>query len=535
VEPVIVTSAPLIYRVGCLCGFNQANVMFRKWQSLALWKRVLVGLFLGLGCGLLLRYTLGPATETIRIPMVVPQGQNGPISIGVMNAPDEKRTIDESTVEAGHGVVRRTNGEYEYLPEAGWHGTDEIQFSVKDAYGRGKVVANTWIKPFGDAFVRLIKMLIIPLIATTLVAGVTAMGDPKRLGSLGARTIGLYLLTTLFAVSLGLTMGTLLRPGAGVDYQAAGAEARSSVQDQIAQAEQAGSFVDRLLDIIPENPAAGVSDGNVLQTIFFAILVGVGILVAGHVADPVRNFFEAAAEVVMRITIMVMELAPYGVFALMTWVMAVQGIDVLQNMGMLALALYLACFLQIFLVYGGLIIRGLLKLPMKQFYRGVADAQGVAFSTASSNATLPVTISCAETNLGVDKSVAGSVLPLGATINMDGTAIYLGSVALFAAQAGGIAMTASQYVTVAMTATLVSIGAAGIPSAGLLLAATVLNVIGVGPEQALMVIAFIFPFDRLLDMMRTMTNITGDIAVACTVAKWEGSLDEEVFRREAEI
>ena len=219
----------------------------------------------------------------------------------------------------------------------------------------------------------------------------------------------------------------------------------------------------------------------------------------------------------------------------MTWVMATQGIEVLTNMGKLAFALYLACFLQIVLVYGGLVIRGLLRLPMKQFFRGVADAQGVAFSTASSNATLPVTISCAEKNLGVDKSVAGSVLPLGATINMDGTAIYLGIVALFAAQAGGLSLSPTQYLTVAMTATLASIGAAGIPSAGLLLAATVLSVIGVEPEQQLLVIAFIFPFDRLLDMMRTVTNITGDIAVACTVAKWEGSLNEETFRREAEL
>ena len=237
----------------------------------------------------------------------------------------------------------------------------------------------------------------------------------------------------------------------------------------------------------------------------------------------------------MRITMMVMELAPLGVLALMAWVMATQGIEVLTNLLWLAVALYTACVIQIVVVYGLFIVKGILRLPMKQFFRGVADAQGVAFSTASSSATLPVTISCAESNLGVDKSVAGSVLPLGATINMDGTAIYLGLVALFAAQAGGLELSVFDYFNVAMTATLVSIGAAGIPSAGLLLAATVLGVIGVGPEQALLVIAFIFPFDRLLDMMRTVTNVTGDIAVACTVAKWEGELDEDVFRQEAEI
>ena len=226
-----------------------------------------------------------------------------------------------------------------------------------------------------------------------------------------------------------------------------------------------------------------------------------------------------------------MEVAPFGVAALMAWVMSTQGIDVLTNLGWLAFSLYLACFIQIIVVYGGLIVGLLLRMPLVSFFRGVADAQGVAFSTASSSGTLPVTINCAEKNLGVNKSVASSVLPLGATINMDGTAIYLGLIALFAAQAAGMSLSLTQYVMVALTATLVSIGAAGIPSAGLLLAATVLNVIGISGSEALLVIAFIYPFDRLLDMMRTVTNVTGDIAVACTVAKWEGQLDEDAFRR----
>ena len=435
--------------------------MFQKWQSITLWKRVLIGLFVGLAIGLTMRWILG---------------------------------IDTA-----------------------------------------KAVADTAVKPFGDVFVRLIKMLVIPLIATTLVAGVTAMGDPKKLGSLGARTMGMYLVTTFFAVSLGLLVGTVLHPGTGVDYETAGAEAIDSVRGKIETADAAGGIVERLLQIIPTNPIESLARGAVLPTIFFAILIGVGILVAGAAGDPVKNFFEAASEVVMRVTVLVMELAPYGVLALMTWVMATQGIEILWNMGKLAAALYLACGLQIVFVYGFLMIGCLLKLPVKQYLRGIADAQGVAFSTASSNATLPVSISCAENNLGVDKSVAGSVLPLGATINMDGTAIYLGLVALFAGQAIGIELTAMHYAMVALTATLVSIGAAGIPSAGLLLAATVLEVIGIGPDQSVLVIAFIFPFDRLLDMMRTVTNISGDAAVACIVAKWDGNLDEEVFRRDTEV
>jgi Na+/H+-dicarboxylate symporter len=290
-----------------------------------------------------------------------------------------------------------------------------------------------------------------------------------------------------------------------------------------------------MLEIIPANPVESLAKADVLPTIFFSILIGVGILLLGEKGDPLKEFFDSASEVVMKITMLIMELAPYGVLALMAWVMSTKGIEVLSNLLWLAIALYFACFLQIVFVYGGLLIKGILRLPAKQFFKGIADAQGVAFSTASSSATLPVSISCAENNLGVDKSVAGSVLPLGATINMDGTAIYLGLIALFGAQAAGFDLTLNQYVMVAIMATLVSIGAAGIPSAGLLLAATVLNVVEIRGEQSLLIIAFIFPFDRLLDMMRTLTNVSGDIAVACAVAKWEGQLDEDVFRTEAEV
>ncbi len=221
----------------------------------------------------------------------------------------------------------------------------------------------------------------------------------------------------------------------------------------------------------------------------------------------------------LKVTIVVMSFAPYGVFALMTWVMATQGLGVLDNLLLLALALYAACALHIIFVYGS-IIKIILRLPIARFFRGIADAQAVAFSTASSSATLPVTIAVATDNLGIKKSVASSVLPLGATINMDGTAIYLGLVALFAAQAIGIEMTPTNYVMVALTASLASIGAAGIPSAGLLLAVTVLDVINVPTEQAVLIVAF----------MRTMTNVTGDTAVATAIAKFQGELNEEVFR-----
>ena len=444
------------------------------WFGVTLWKRVLLGLFLGLVVGLALRYGMGAEAA----------------------AP----------------------------------------------------IADSWLKPFGDAFVSLIKMLVVPLIFTTLVAGVTAMGDPARLGGLGGRAIAMYLVTTWFAVSLGLLMGTVFKPGAGVDTSAFGPaidcsgdvtgadSAVTSVCDRLNRASETNNTIaEKLLNIIPTNPVEALAETNVLAIIFFAILFGVGCLLAGEKGRPVAGAIESAADVMLKVTVMVMELAPFGVFFLMSWIMAKLGLSILDNLGLLAIALYLACALHIVLIYGLGIIKIILRLPLIRFFRGIADAQAVAFSTASSSGTLPVTIANVSNNLGVKKSVAASVLPVGATINMDGTAIYLGLVALFAAQALNIPITPEMYLGVALAATLTSIGAAGIPSAGLLLATVVMTEIGVPPEQAVLVIAFIFPFDRLLDMMRTMTNVTGDAAVASAVAKWEDEIDEEVFRSPAVV
>jgi Na+/H+-dicarboxylate symporter len=387
------------------------------------------------------------------------------------------------------------------------------------------------VKPVGDGFIKLIRMLIIPLVFTTIVAGVIAMGDPKRLGGLGIKTILLYLLTTAFAVTLGIFSGILWQPGEGVDYQGAGTgEAQTAIVERLERAAAAERTVtEQILDVIPANPLQAMVEGDILAVIFFSILFGVAIIVSGQGRESIGRGMESAAEAILKLTGFVMALAPYGVFALMAWVLGTQGLAVLESLAKLTAALYIACLVHIVVIYGGL-IRIVLGLPFSKFIRGILDAMSTAFSTASSSATLPVTISNVNRNLGVEKSVAGSVLPLGATINMDGTSIYLGLVALFAAQAVGIELTPGDYVAVALTAIAASIGAAGIPSASLFLAVAVLQVFGVTQEQAILIIALIFPFDRLLDMMRTMTNVTGDAAVATAVAKWEGALDEDVFR-----
>lgn len=384
---------------------------------------------------------------------------------------------------------------------------------------------DAWLKPVGDLFIRLIRMLIVPLILTTLIAGVVALGDPKKLGSIGLKTLALYFGTTFFANIIGIIFGLIFKPGAGVDLGGA---------DAVPVSTESESLVDRLLAIVPYNPVAALADGDVLAIIFFAVLVGIGILMAGRDGKLVGDFFTQAADVVLKVTHMVMEVAPFGVLALVAHTVASQGVEALTAIAILIAAVYAGLLTHAVLTYGG-IIRLVLGLPVINFVRGMMDAIAVAYSTASSSATLPVTIANATENLGVKRSIAGSVLPLGATINMDGTALYLGILALFTAQAFGYELTIMNYVMIAFTAAIVSIGAAGIPSASLFLLAIVLETFGVPPEQVAIIVGFILPVDRIMDMARTAVNVTGDAVVATAVAKWEGELDEDRYRHPADV
>lgn len=381
-----------------------------------------------------------------------------------------------------------------------------------------------YIRWIGIGFIRLIRMMIVPLIFTTLVAGIIAMGNPARLGTLGARTILLYLGTTFFANIIGLVLGTVIRPGENVDFSNVTPRERS----------EAEPLIDRLLGIIPENPVAALTDGDVLAIIFFSILLGVAILSTGKVGKPLGDLFNSGSEVVLKMTHYVMELAPFGVFALIAYTTASEGLGTFASVALLIGTVYLGLGIHMMLTYG-VLVRVVLNLPLIRFYRGMADALSVAYSTSSSSATLPVTVACATDNLGIRKPVAGSVLPLGSTINMDGTALYLGILALFTAQAFGYELTLVNYAMIALTAALASIGAAGVPSASLFLLATVLSTFGVSDEHLGLMLGLLFPVDRIMDMARTVVNVSGDAAVATAVAKWEGELDEERFRDPAVI
>ncbi|WP_217351153.1 dicarboxylate/amino acid:cation symporter [Thalassospira marina] len=373
------------------------------------------------------------------------------------------------------------------------------------------------IKPIGDLFIRGIKMLTVPLIFVSLVSGVTSLQDLATMGRLGIKTFVLYLGTTAIAICIGLGLAVLFKPGIGVDIGAGMAK-------HAATATTEPGITDTLLGLVPTNPIEAFANGNVLQIIVFAILLGMAIVLAGDAAKPVKRFFDAAAEVMYKLTSIIISFAPYGVFALMTWVAGSYGLDLLASLAKVIAIIYVGCVIHALLVYGGM-VRFVGRLNPVRFFQGSIEQIIVAFTSTSSSGTLPVTMMSTERNLGVSRRVSSFVLPLGATINMDGVALYQGVVAVFIAQAYGIDLTTSQFLTIALTSTLASIGTAGVPGAGLVMTSMVLSSVGLPLEG----IAIIAGIDRILDMARTSLNVTGDCAVACLVARSEGELDQIAY------
>lgn len=378
------------------------------------------------------------------------------------------------------------------------------------------------IKWIGDLFISAVKMLVIPLIFFTLVSGVAALGNLNRLGAIGVRALGLFIATGLAAVTIGLALGTIFQPGAGLNL--------SLPEGAVIPEAQHTSASDMLLAMIPDNPVAAMAEGQILPVIVFALLFGISLLLAKEEGAPLVRGFDAGAIVMQKMTMIVMELTPLGVFALMAWVAGSYGLSALKPLATLIILNYVGCFLVIFGVYA-FILKFVARLPLSDFYRGVIDAQAVAFSTASSNATLPVTLRCVQRNLGVSKSVSGFTISLGATVNMDGTAMYLGLVAMFGAQLYGIDLGVGSYVVIALAATLGSVGVAGIPGGGLVMMGFVLGAAGIPLET----IAFVAGVNHIMDMMRTATNVTGDSTVAVTVAKLAGEIDIVEYESDIDV
>ena len=398
--------------------------------------------------------------------------------------------------------------------------------------GWGGFVTN-WISPFGKIFINLLKLIAVPLVLSSLITGVASLSDLKKLSRIGGRTISIYIATTAIAVTIGLFSVNILQPGATVpdEMKAKLQETyQSSVSGRVEAAEgvKERSALQPIVDMVPSNFFNSASNNrNMLQVVFVAIIIGIALIqISKQKAKPVLDFFEGINELVIKLVDNIMLLAPYGVFALIAdTITSIAGnninnvLELLGALGFYMLAVIIGLTFQTLITYT-MVLKMFSKMSLKKFYRGLAQAQVLAFSTSSSGATLPVTMERCEEELGVSEEVSSFVLPLGATINMDGTALYQAVAAVFIAQTLGMDLTIGAQLTIVLTAVLASIGTAAVPGAGVIMLVIILEAISV-PSAG---IALILGVDRILDMLRTVTNVTGDASVAVAVASSEGEL-----------
>ena len=389
---------------------------------------------------------------------------------------------------------------------------------VPTSYVRDTIIIDGICYVIGNGFIKLMKMLVVPLVFCSLVCGASAIGDTKTLGKVGGKTIAFYLATTAIAVTVAISVAALIKPGIGLNM--------NMIETENVTVAEKTSAVDTLLDIIPDNPFSSLANGNMLQVIVFALIVGILLAKMGERAELVANFFSQFNDLMMEMTNLVMSFAPIGVFFMLTRTFANLGFDafipLLKYMGSVVLGLGVQCFV----VYMILLFVFTRLNPFK-FIKKFFPVMAFAFSTSTSNATIPLNIETLEEKIGVSRKVSSFTIPLGATINMDGTSIMQGVAVVFAAQAYGINLGISGYLTVIATATLASIGTAGIPSVGRVTLTMVFSAVGL-PVEA---ITLIMGIDRILDMLRTAVNVTGDAVCTTVVAYQNKDVDKEVFAR----
>ena len=395
-----------------------------------------------------------------------------------------------------------------------------LHYLVPDGNIKNDVIVEGVLYVLGQGFIRLMKMLVVPLVFCSLVCGSMAIGDTKKLGNVGGKTLAFYLVTTAVAVAVALGIGTLLRPGIGLDM--------SKIQVNASDIEtmESASLAQTILNIIPDNPFKALANGEMLQVIVFALVVGVILAKLGERAEVVANFISQFNDIMMEMTMMVMSPAPIGVFSLIARTFANIGFSAFIPLAKYMIAVLIALAIQCFGVYQ-ILLKVFTGLNPVRFIKKFFPVMAFAFSTATSNATIPLSIDTLHKKMGVSKKISSFTIPLGATINMDGTSIMQGVAVMFAAQAFGIHLTPMDYVTVIGTATLASIGTAGIPSVGLVTLTMVFNSVGL-PVEA---IGIIMGIDRILDMARTAVNITGDAVCTTIVACQNGAVDKEVFNK----
>ena len=390
-----------------------------------------------------------------------------------------------------------------------------MHYFVPSGYIKDTVLVNGVFYVVGNGFLRLMQMLVVPLVFCSLVCGSAAIGDTKTLGKVGVKTLAFYLLTTALAVALSLA--NVINPGIGLNMEDIMAADNAAVTTEV-------SFADTLLNIIPKNPIQGLAEGNMLQIILFALIIGIILAKLGEKTAVVANFFSQFNEIMMEMTMMVMSLAPFGVFCLIAKTFSGIGFDAFIPLLKYMCGVLLALAVQCFVVYM-VMLKLFTGLSPIRFIKKFFPVMAFAFSTATSNATIPLSIDTLAEKMGVSRRISSFTIPLGATINMDGTAIMQGVAVVFASQAFGIPLGIREYIMVIATATLASIGTAGVPSVGLITLSMVFNSVGLPIEG----ITLIMGIDRILDMARTAVNITGDAVCTTVVASQNKELDRDVF------
>ena len=395
-----------------------------------------------------------------------------------------------------------------------------MHYVVPSGYVKDTVLVNGVFYVVGNGFLRLMQMLVVPLVFCSLVCGSAAIGDTKTLGKVGVKTLIFYLCTTALAVAVALSLANVIDPGIGLNMEAIVAADTATVATDV-------SFADTLLNIIPKNPIQGIANGEMLQIIFFAMVVGIILAKLGEKTSAVFNFFTQFNDIMMEMTMMVMSLAPFGVFCLIAKTFSGIGFDAFIPLLKYMISVLIALGIQCFGVYMIMLVLFTRLNPVK-FIKKFFPVMAFAFSTATSNATIPLSIETLGEKMGVSRRISSFTIPLGATINMDGTAIMQGVAVVFAAQAFGIDLGIQEYLMVIATATLASIGTAGVPGVGLITLSMVFNSVGLPLEG----ITLIMGIDRILDMTRTAVNITGDAVCTTVVAHQNGELDREVFNND---
>lgn len=391
-----------------------------------------------------------------------------------------------------------------------------LHYVVPESYIRDTVLINGIFYVVGNGFLRLMQMLVVPLVFCSLICGSAAIGDTKTLGKVGVKTLGFYMLTTALAVVVALSLANVINPGIGLNM--------SEISAQETTVAESVSFADTLLNIIPKNPIQGLAEGNMLQIILFALIIGIILAKMGEKTAAVSNFFSQFNEIMMEMTMMVMSLAPFGVFCLIAKTFSGIGFDAFLPLLKYMFGVILALIVQCFVVYM-LMLKIFTGLNPIKFIKKSFPVMTFAFSTATSNATIPLSIDTLDEKIGVSRKISSFTIPLGATINMDGTAIMQGVAVVFASQAFGIPLGIQDYIMVVATATLASIGTAGVPSVGLITLSMVFNAVGLPIEG----ITLIMGIDRILDMLRTAVNVTGDAVCTTIVAVQDKEFNKDIF------